>query len=209
MYPFVALFTLFLFNTVSTLDCPVGYTVIESCHKVPPTTPQSNIRSSITSQTTNDQNDWLGLLNSFRKNHNSPPLSISKELLADAQNVAKKCTLDSSSPSSFGQTSYMEYLQSAGSNEQVLDQLFTKAISAWYKTIEKYDFSNPQFSSSSGHATQLLWKSTSQIGCGIQLCKEQRNSMSDPNFFYFVVCSFYQPGNVKGTFELNVFPKVN
>ena len=207
MYILVALSLFLLSSWCSALDCPVGYTVIESCHK---TIPQSNVRSSsVVSQTTNDQNDWLGLLNSFRRNHNAPPLAVSKELESDAQNVAKKCTLDLTSPPSFGQTSYMEYVSSTSSNEQAFTQLLPKAISAWYKTIDKYDFSKPQFSLESGHATQLLWKSTSQIGCGIQLCKEQRSLLSDPNFFYFVVCSFYQPGNVKGTFELNVFRKIS
>lgn len=206
---------LFIVSSIA-LDCPVGYTVIESCHKIPQPTSQFNPTSSsqtitqpLDPKTQLNENNWLSMLNSLRKDHGAPPVVISKELLSNAQDIVKKCSLDSSSSSAFGQTAYKEYTQNP-SNEQSFDQLLPKAISSWYKTIDNYDFANPQFTMQSGHATQLLWKSTTQIGCAIQLCTERtsRNMFTQPDYFYFLLCNFFPPGNVKGTFEQNVSKKV-
>lgn len=203
------LLPLLVFHAMA-FDCPVGYTVIESCHKLPQSTTQLTTPTSSTqiSQTLNE-NNWLNIINSLRSDHRSPPLVASKELASEAQDIAKKCTLDSLSSTSFGQTAYKEYSQNVESPSS-LDQLLPKAISAWYKTIYQYDFSSPQFTMQSGHATQLLWKSTTQIGCAIQLCSEGtiRNMFSQPNYFYFILCNYFPPGNVKGRFEQNVSPKV-
>lgn len=37
------------------------------------------------------------------------------------------------------------------------------AITAWYDEEALYDFGNPGYSESTGHFTQLIWKSTVQL----------------------------------------------
>ena len=47
-----------------------------------------------------------------------------------------------------------------------LDWYFQHAVEQWYKEIRYYDWSRPGFSSSYGHFTQLVWRSSYLVGCG-------------------------------------------
>ena len=55
------------------------------------------------------------------------------------------------------------------------------AITAWYDEVSDYDYSNPGFSSSTGHFTQLVWVGTTKLGCGVADCN---GSMYYNNFAY-------------------------
>ena len=67
-------------------------------------------------------------------------------------------------------------------------------MQAWYDEIKSYDYSSGQYSSATGHATQLLWKSSAELGCGWA-----------PGCQLFV-CHYSPPGNVIGNFLDNVLP---
>lgn len=72
------------------------------------------------------------------------------------------------------------------------------AVAAWYGEAASYDFSNPGFSSTTGHFSQLVWKSSRLLGCGAAACGDGRQ---------FVVCNYNSPGNitnVPGAFGENV-----
>lgn len=121
----------------------------------------------------------------------------------------------------------MEYVDTTNVQNTVnspnTDDILTNAMHAWYKSIEKYSFSDPKFDMLTGSATQLIWKDTFRVGCAVQLCKETpgesqnqrtmglfntRNTRMDQvvKHFYFAVCSFYPAGNLPGMFRDNVFP---
>jgi hypothetical protein len=71
----------------------------------------------------------------------------------------------------------------------------------WYDEVNKYNFNNPGFSASTGHFTQLVWKATTDLGCGIAISAKNR---------IYGVCNYTPPGNVVGTnneFKRNVLPK--
>ncbi|CAR30441.1 CAP domain-containing protein [Lachancea thermotolerans CBS 6340] len=72
----------------------------------------------------------------------------------------------------------------------------TGAVDAWYSEIKSYDWSDPNYSSSTGHFTQLVWKSTSEVGCGIKSCGSGTGD--------YVICSYKSAGNVIGSFAENV-----
>ena len=40
----------------------------------------------------------------------------------------------------------------------------------WADEAQYYNWSNPGYSESTGHFTQVVWKATSQLGCGIATC---------------------------------------
>lgn len=72
------------------------------------------------------------------------------------------------------------------------------AIDAWAKEETKYDYESGEFSEATGHFTQLVWESTTSVGCGAVNCN------SDSAKGWFLVCEYNPPGNVVGSFKENV-----
>ncbi|SMN19284.1 similar to Saccharomyces cerevisiae YJL079C PRY1 Protein of unknown function [Maudiozyma saulgeensis] len=72
----------------------------------------------------------------------------------------------------------------------------TGAVDGWYDEISSYDYSNPGFTENAGHFTQVVWASTSQVGCGIKSCGGVWGD--------YVICSYEDAGNVIGQFPENV-----
>ncbi|CAK7896067.1 repressed by EFG1 protein 1 [[Candida] anglica] len=80
-------------------------------------------------------------------------------------------------------------------------------VTAWYDEISQYDFSNPGFTEATGHFTQVVWKSSSTLGCAKVSCGNAWRQ--------YTICEYSkQRGNVVGTdsstgksyFEENVLP---
>jgi uncharacterized protein YkwD len=80
--------------------------------------------------------------------------------------------------------------------------LANQAVQSWYNEVSKYDYNNPGFSSATGHFTQVVWKSSTQLGCGAAKGTTTINGKLY-NAFY-VVCQYAPPGNVLGQFPANV-----
>ena len=70
------------------------------------------------------------------------------------------------------------------------------AVDMWYNEVKDYDFNNQGFSMGTGHFTQVVWKGSKNLGCGIA-CGSG----------CVVTCNYYPAGNYLGQFESNVFPK--
>lgn len=82
-------------------------------------------------------------------------------------------------------------------------------VDAWYNEIKDYNFNSPGFSEATGHFTQVVWKSTSTIGCAKVTCSNEWRQ--------YTICEYSkQRGNIVGTdlatgksfFEENVLPPV-
>uniref|UniRef100_A0A0N5BBB1 SCP domain-containing protein n=1 Tax=Strongyloides papillosus TaxID=174720 RepID=A0A0N5BBB1_STREA len=70
----------------------------------------------------------------------------------------------------------------------------------WYEEVKKYDFKRIAYQSGCGHMTQIIWKSTLRVGCGIYELNAYK---------IFVVCKYSPRGNINGFFPTNVFkPRV-
>jgi len=69
------------------------------------------------------------------------------------------------------------------------------ATMAWYGELYDpgYDFSNPGFTSGTGHFTQVVWKDSQKLGCG--------------EYKGYITCRYFPAGNYLGRFEDNVFPR--
>lgn len=74
------------------------------------------------------------------------------------------------------------------------------SVDAWYNEVNEYDFNNPGFSGATGHFTQVVWKGSQNLGCGVG-CRTDN--------YCYVTCNYYPPGNYLDQFGSNVFPKVN
>jgi hypothetical protein len=71
----------------------------------------------------------------------------------------------------------------------------------WYDEIKDYDWANPGKSINSnaiGHFTQVVWKGSTQLGCGI--------GVTTGNSVYGV-CNYSPAGNYLGQYAENVLKK--
>ncbi len=69
-------------------------------------------------------------------------------------------------------------------------------VDTWYNEVKDYDFKNQGFSMNTGHFTQVVWKGSKNLGCGVA-CQGS----------CIVTCNYFPAGNYLGQFESNVFPK--
>merc|ERR1712151_995921 len=68
-----------------------------------------------------------------------------------------------------------------------------RAVNLWYKEVKNTHKSRGRVSSfhtTTGHYTQVVWKSTKELGCG--------------SFGKMIVCQYGPGGNTKGQFTENV-----
>lgn len=130
--------------------------------------------------------------NLVRAEHCAPPLTWSEELAAEAtawanQLAASGCAFRHS-PSEHG-----ENLAAGTSGALDADAV----VAMWAREEEKYDYKRAMFSMKTGHFTQVVWKDTLAIGCGVATCGGKDTW----------VCNYDPPGNVEGDFALNVAPR--
>jgi len=130
--------------------------------------------------------------NARRASHCAPPLRWSDAIARVAQRwadelVARGCAFDHS------RGAYGENL-AAGSASIMGPEA---AVTMWYDEIARYDFGRPRFAMDTGHVTQVLWKATTELGCGSNECNGMR----------IWVCNYAPAGNVMGEFAENVLPR--
>lgn len=134
--------------------------------------------------------EWLDAHNAHRALHGVPPVTWSDTLAASAQAWADTC------PSTHSGSGYGENMAWAG---YVMTP--TQVVDFWYSEVTTcpYPYGEPAWDPCWGHFTQVVWKSTTQIGCGYRT----ECGGSWPNVW---VCQYNPPGNYIGQFEENVLP---
>lgn len=74
------------------------------------------------------------------------------------------------------------------------------AVDYWYEEEAPiYDYKNPGFNQNTAQFTQIVWKSTKKLGCGIACNAEDKAC--------YVLCYYYPHGNTDTLYEKNVLPK--
>ena len=135
--------------------------------------------------------EWLQVHNQYRSLHGVPPVTWSATVAASAQAWADTCP---SGHSSSGYGENMAWATYIMSPKDVVDY--------WYSEEPFYDYNNPGWDPKYGHFTQVVWKSTIEIGCGYRTGCSTRYS----NVW---VCQYNPPGNHIGQFAANVLPPVS
>ncbi|KAF8536716.1 CAP domain-containing protein, partial [Trichophaea hybrida] len=71
-----------------------------------------------------------------------------------------------------------------------------------------YDYAAGVMTPKNGHFTQMVWKGTREVGCGVTECFPEIYHHAvypyAPQKMY--VCQYWPPGNVIGRYQENVFP---
>lgn len=155
------------------------------------------VRKSTTPQVTpvgtngldgNEEQAILSYHNQVRSSVNVPPLTWSKELAQHATDwsaklAAQGCAMDHSQDSDYGENLFMG--SSSLNHEAVVE-----AAKAWES--EKINYSGERlkkaYLSQAGHYTQMVWRSTTQLGCAKASCGEN----------LIIVCNYNPAGNIMG-----------
>ena len=122
----------------------------------------------------------------------APPLEWSDKLAKVAQSWAhelqkKGCVFGHSPGAKYGENL-------AAGTIGALDPEST--VGMWYDEIKLYKFPNGGFSMETGHFTQLVWTTTTSVGCGQVQCKGND----------IIVCNYDPPGNWEGQYKQHVLP---
>ncbi|KAI1080565.1 PR-1-like protein [Whalleya microplaca] len=150
--------------------------------------------------------------NIHRLNHTSPLVKWSDKLAGYAEITAAKC--NNLHDMDEGDKGYGQNLATWGTSDGARNLGDVGAIKMattdqWYNgEFNKYlpDFysNGPDMSTFKtwGHISQLLWKSTEEIGCAAQFCP--KGSLYDEMDAWFMVCNYGPPGNIGGAYTTNV-----
>uniref|UniRef100_A0A0K8R8B0 Putative antigen 5 protein n=1 Tax=Ixodes ricinus TaxID=34613 RepID=A0A0K8R8B0_IXORI len=71
------------------------------------------------------------------------------------------------------------------------------AVDAWYNESLNYDYNSGGYSEVTAHFTQLVWESTTDLGCAYRISVKGT---------IFVVCDYFPQGNIEGQYTTNVHP---
>ncbi|KAF4524949.1 hypothetical protein B566_EDAN014130, partial [Ephemera danica] len=132
--------------------------------------------------------------NEFRDQHGAPPLKLSRTLCSYANEWAKylagRNTLQHRTDRTYGENLYAMWGSGVNVNGRT-------AVQSWYDEVKNYNHSYPVFGMNTGHFTQVVWKSTTEMGIAIV---KAGNGV-------FVVANYSPHGNMQGQFQANVLPR--
>ena len=143
----------------------------------------------------------LDLHNYYRAKHHVGSLRTSSDLMRSAKRYADHLArIDQFKHSRRGS----EYRRKGVGENLALDYgvkncayMAKSAMGRYYKEVSLFDFNRGGFSLKTGHFTQIVWKSTTKLGCAI--------SFKSATGKYYGVCHYSPAGNYRGRFRQNVF----
>jgi uncharacterized protein YkwD len=129
--------------------------------------------------------------NRVRAKHCAGPLTWSSKLAQVAQRWASTLR-DKGCKFGHSGGSYGENL--AAGSAGLLDP--EAVVKMWYDEVAQYKFPDGGFSMQTGHFTQVVWRGTTQVGCGKTQCRGMD----------IWVCEYDPAGNWEGQYRENVLP---
>lgn len=128
--------------------------------------------------------------NTYRARHGVPALSWNSTLASSAQALAGIVAARGCAPQYPGY-----YINGPGANIAFGFWDFSAVVQAWYDEGLHYDYTADSYNFATWDFTQLVWKSTTSLGCVVSPCA--RGPVH--------VCVYYPPGNIAGQVTKNVF----
>ncbi|KAJ6538508.1 PR-1-like protein [Mycena vulgaris] len=139
-----------------------------------------------------EANEYLFAHNKVRLFHDAPPLVWNSTLASKAHDWAATCQV-THSDGTLLDTPYGENIVAATGNFPIDD-----AVAQFTLDASEYDPTNPTYN----HFTQVVWKSTTQLGCSLAHCGGIFDASLGQASYY--VCLYDPAGNVIGDASANV-----
>lgn len=147
-----------------------------------------------------DPSEMVAAHNHWRKAVGAPPLTYSTDLAASAMkwanhlNRSKHCRMQHSKPDTkYGESLYwasaIEWSDGKRELQPVSPQ---KVVDNWASERKDFDYKNNRCSKGKmcGHYTQVVWKTSTTVGCAVAVCEDSREQIW--------VCQYQPPGNWLG-----------
>jgi len=138
--------------------------------------------------------------NHWRKTMNVPALSYSTDLAASAQEWANylkqnnQCRMQHSKPDGrYGENLYWASAVLWSNGKRELQSVSPKkVVDSWGNERADYDYTSNSCAKGKmcGHYTQVVWKSTTTVGCAVAICEDSQEQVW--------VCQYQPPGNWVG-----------
>ncbi|KAM9324102.1 uncharacterized protein PAF06_000100 [Gastrophryne carolinensis] len=141
--------------------------------------------------------EFLKANNNYRAMHGAKPLQLNSRICQDAQKWAEHLlTLKTLKHSD---TSYGENIW-AKTGSPSITVTGQEVADSWYKEEKNYNFSKPGHQPDSGHFTQMVWKTSKEVGVGLA---------SSGKGMFIVVAQYNPCGNITnpGFYARNVLPR--
>lgn len=184
----------------------IGLTLTGLAAIVPLVALNCDVASAQTINLTTFRSTALSKHNAYRSIHHSPAMTLNNSVNTTAQAWADRLAAtgtfahsSSAQRNGAGENLYVYYTTATSVTS---DNLAKGAIDSWYNEVKLYNYAAPGFSSATGHFTQVVWKGSTQLGCGASKGTKTLNGTKF-NAFY-VVCHYSPAGNVLGKFPANV-----
>ncbi|TRM68201.1 PR-1-like protein [Schizophyllum amplum] len=138
--------------------------------------------------------EYLDTHDSIRAQHDAAALDWSDTLAIMAQEYANTCQM-ASSGGALLDTLYGENIVAGTDDFTPVD-----AVNAFASDESQYSVTAPVYN----HWTQVVWKSTSEVGCAVSSCNDLLGQGTGVARLH--VCLYSEPGNVVGQALENVQP---
>ncbi|KAI1205674.1 PR-1-like protein [Annulohypoxylon truncatum] len=150
---------------------------------------------------------WNSTLESFASSYLSAHASSKLKLKRDNDNSNDRSNIaNASTPAELeirdDKTCHMAHSGGPyGENLAIGCSDAASCVDMWGSEVSSYDYADPGFGESTGHFTQLVWRDTTDVGCGAVLCAG--------NGGWYLACEYWPRGNIIGDFKDEVGEKVS
>jgi len=143
--------------------------------------------------------------NIHRANHTSPDVTWDDTLASTAADIAASCVYAHDVEKNGG--GYGQNIAAGVESNNIsaiITDLFYNGEVGWYDGL--YNKAQPDMTNFEkwGHFSQIVWKSTTKIGCATQHCPKGLANVGTDVSPYFTVCNYSPPGNYANEYGTNV-----
>jgi len=138
-----------------------------------------------------DIQQWLHHHNKFRAQYSAGPLKWNPELVAASKRLTDTCVWEHTQNNPFGEN------MSAG------QQSIEEVVTGWVTGPDEKD-SYTGGNTEPSHFTQVVWLSTTEVGCYKGMCRDVRGANLPQSPQTFWACNYNPPGNIIGEIDKNV-----